>query len=950
MQQPAYRSMVRISSLFFLLFPIVAFAQIVWTEPAFPRPDQPVTLYFDARQGTAGLKDCNCTVYLHTGLITDQSTQPSDWKNVVTTWGVANPAWAMTLTAGSSNIYKFEFKPSIRAFYGVSASVNIQKLALVFRNATGSKEGKATGGKDIFVDVFSGSGLLTSITTPGAGANLVVSQGSTIAFSGKASESASLSLVDNGVVLKQVQGTTLDHTIGVVASGDHQVSFIAETATERVVKSFNYVAAVNKPAVDPPAGTQPGITRIDAQTLRLALYAPNKQAVFVTGDFNNWALSDTFLMNRSVDGTLHWMDIANAPADKSLLFQYVIEGGRRMGDPYSTLVLDPDHDRFIPTTTFPGIPAYPMGKAQGIVTWVRPTPAYQWQGETFVKPPKQNLVIYELLLRDFLAKHDYQTLTDTLDYLQRLGVQAIELMPVNEFEGNESWGYNPSYHAALDKYYGPPERLKAFVDACHQRGIAVILDVVFNHAFDQSPLCQLYWDADLRRPASNNPWLNATPRHEFNVGHDFNHESSATQTFVKRVLEYWMREFRIDGFRFDLSKGFTQTLTLGNSSAMAQLDPRRVAILKTYANHVWGVDPNAYVIMEHFADNAEETQLTEAGMLVWQNMNYAFNEASMGYTSNLSPLDYRTRGWVNPGAIAYAESHDEERLMYKNLQFGNTAPDGSYRVKNLVTALERQELVSVFLYGTPGPRMLWQFGELGYDFSINTCPDGTVNNCRLANKPIRWDYREVAARQKLYDITRAMLHLRKTYPAFQTTDFRADLATPYLKTAVLRHATFDIAIAGNFGVTTANITVSMPGVTRLYEYFTGDSIQVSGGSFTLSYQPGQYRLFTTVKLPPPARGAFTTGLANRQALDYQLAVFPNPGQGIHHIHYNFPTSGWIQVGVYDLNGRMIESLYQGTQSAGIQHVEWNSTSVPRGMYMLRLTTSSGQAASLIVVQ
>ena len=93
---------------------------------------------------------------------------------------------------------------------------------------------------------------------------------------------------------------------------------------------------------------------------------------------------------------------------------------------------------------------------------------------------------------------------DTLNYLEELGINAIELMPVNEFEGNNSWGYNPSFHMALDKYYGTPEAFKALVDACHARGIAVILDVVYNHVFSQSPLAKLYWDPIAFKPTIDN--------------------------------------------------------------------------------------------------------------------------------------------------------------------------------------------------------------------------------------------------------------------------------------------------------------------------------------------------------------------------------------------------------------------------------------------------------------
>ena len=80
-------------------------------------------------------------------------------------------------------------------------------------------------------------------------------------------------------------------------------------------------------------------------------------------------------------------------------------------------------------------------------------PAYSWQFPTFSRPDKIGLIIYELLLRDFLAAHDWKTLRDTLSYFKKLGINAIQLMPINEFEGNQSWGYNPDFYFAPDDLY-----------------------------------------------------------------------------------------------------------------------------------------------------------------------------------------------------------------------------------------------------------------------------------------------------------------------------------------------------------------------------------------------------------------------------------------------------------------------------------------------------------------
>src|SRR5690606_27934258 len=141
--------------------------------------------------------------------------------------------------------------------------------------------------------------------------------------------------------------------------------------------------------------------------------------------------------------------------------------------------------------------------------------AYNWQTTTFNRPDALDLVIYELHVRDFLDQRNYKTLRDSISYLKRLGVNAVELMPVQEFEANSSWGYNPSFHFALDKYYGTTNELKAFIDECHQEGIAVILDMVLNHAFGQSPMVRLYQQSG---SLTNNPWFNITPTHPYNVG------------------------------------------------------------------------------------------------------------------------------------------------------------------------------------------------------------------------------------------------------------------------------------------------------------------------------------------------------------------------------------------------------------------------------------------------
>jgi len=212
-------------------------AQIVWTDPYFPKPGEPVTVFYDASQGTGGLKDCGCTVYIHTGVITSQSLSSSDWKNVVTTWGIANASWEMKPVAGKPNVYSYKFTPSIRAYYGTSAGIEIRQLAMVFRNANGSKEGKDVGGKDIFVNVYNQTGLLTALLSP-AGQSLLVDAGANIPVRGVASESANLSVQENGQVLYSTTGTLLEYTLKAALLGTHKINFITAASSKNDTLSF----------------------------------------------------------------------------------------------------------------------------------------------------------------------------------------------------------------------------------------------------------------------------------------------------------------------------------------------------------------------------------------------------------------------------------------------------------------------------------------------------------------------------------------------------------------------------------------------------------------------------------------------------------------------------------------------------------------------------------------
>ena len=294
--------------------------------------------------------------------------------------------------------------------------------------------------------------------------------------------------------------------------------------------------SINTISFDVPAGAKDGVTFLNNGTsVIFNLYAPKKNSVSIIGDFNNWQVSAQYALKNSTDGTRWWIQIDNLDPNKEYAYQYYVDGSLRIADPYTEKVLDPDNDKYISSTTYPNLKAYPSGLTSGIVStfWYN-QPSYTWQSTSFTRPDPKNLVIYEMLVRDFVATHDYKTIKDTLSYFSNLGVNAIELMPISEFEGNDSWGYNPNFYFAPDKYYGTKNDLKALIDACHAKGIAVIQDIVLNHSFGSSPMVQMYFTNGA--PSADNPWYNTVATHPYNVGFQFNHESAATKYFVKNVL------------------------------------------------------------------------------------------------------------------------------------------------------------------------------------------------------------------------------------------------------------------------------------------------------------------------------------------------------------------------------------------------------------------------------
>lgn len=594
-----------------------------------------------------------------------------------------------------------------------------------------------------------------------------------------------------------------------------------------------------------PSNLRDGITTISADSLAFVLFAPGKETVHLIGDFNDWTTSNNYKMIK--DGDRFWIKIGGLEKGKEYVCQYLIDEKIKIADPYANKISDPWNDKYITSSVYPNLISYPTGKTQEIAMVVNTAPEkYSWNISDFRSPGLESLVIYEVLIRDFTEKRTIKGVQEKLDYIKNLGVNAIELMPFNEFEGNDSWGYNPSFYFATDKAYGTANDYKAFIDACHAKGIAVIMDMVLNHSYGQSPLVRMYQDGN-GNPTADNPWYNqksnfAHPDAQW--GADFDHESEYTKALVDSICSYWMKEYKIDGFRFDFTKGFsnTQYPKDGDDSWGSPYDVARISNLKRMYDEIKKRNSDAIVIFEHLADNKEEQELADHGIMLWGNLNSNFNEATMGWGAetggygpkgDLSWGSYKERGWSKPNLITYMESHDEERIMFKNISYGKT--EGSYDAKKLDTGLERTEAAAVILMSIPGPKMIWQFGELGYDFSIDY-------NGRTGMKPIHWDYYDVTERKALYDVYAAMNKIRTSNPIFSTSDYDIDLNNQF-KQILLKSNSGYVCVIANFDVVPVSATVKFGKTGKWQEHFTKDEINLSSTEQVIELNPGEYRVY-----------------------------------------------------------------------------------------------------------
>ena len=855
--------------------------------PEFPQENTNLSFTVDCAKGNQGLFNFeggnSSNVYVYLGVITNLSAGPTAWRYIKFAYNFNNPQSNATALGGNKYLYTLKDlannPASVRSFFGVPAGETIIKVNVIFRNAPGTLKGVNSDVSDMYIPVYAAGQFNVRLNLPPFEPRFIpyaepisVPLGGSVNISGVASNNGALTIKLNGTTINSAaSATSLTANPTISTTCEQKITFEGNDGTGLKKDSFSFFVPPTQTIAPLPAGMIEGINYAANNTsATLVLYAPNKTSVIVIGDFTNWAQSCAYQMNKTPDGNYYWLTVNGLTPGIEYGYQYLVDNTIRTADPYTQKVLDQDNDPFISSVTYPNLKPYPVGLTTGLVGILQTSePQYTWQVNNFVKPDKKNLITYELLIRDFTAEHSYQSLIDSLQYLKNIGINSIELMPVNEFDNNESWGYNPSFYFAPDKYYGTKNKLKEFIDKCHQNGIAVILDVVYNHCTGNAPQAKLYWNSATNQPTSNNPWLNVTATHPYSVFNDFNHTSLATKYLVQRNLNFWLDEYKVDGFRFDLAKGFSQTIT--NTTTVENYDPARVANLKYYYDNAVPTHPNTYMILEFLGTlpSSEEQEYAAHGFMLWGNMNTRYNQCTLGFSSNsdISPVVHNSsqRNFNNPALHGYMESHDEERTMFKNLQFGNS--NGTYDVKNLNTALAREEAAAAVFFTVPGPKLIWQFEERGYDVSI------FFGGSNVANKPPFWNYMDNPNRRKLYNTYRSIIDFRLGNPAifnnpvFTYNFFDGGGLVKLFQIADPNAAGKKVTAIANFDVVAQTRSVTFQSTGNWTNYIsngtgtnlngaTSSNFNLTSTTQSIVLQPGEYHIYVSV--PPCTTTAPTT--------------------------------------------------------------------------------------------
>ena len=571
---------------------------------------------------------------------------------------------------------------------------------------------------------------------------------------------------------------------------------------------------------------------------------------------------------------------------------------------------------------------------------------YQWQSLNYTRPSEDTLVIYELHVDDFAAQGNGQgKFTDViarLDHLKNTGVNAIELLPITEFPGTHSWGYNPYLVSSVEENYGTPYELKLLVDEAHSRGMAVIMDMIWNHIMSTSPIWEIQPDYDLNPYIKIHTDLNPNEAEGSWGMLDWDHFNLKTIEYINTVNRIWVDEYKIDGFRFD-------------AMYMIGWDMQQQEFgIPGWSTALYNYDSTIYQIAEHLPSNPwliDNTDLSSG----WHDSFHdrLLNDVhgqSLGTISIMRQIVglHEYSDWGDPysdrtQAVKYMVSHDEQSILQEMVTFNN------YSIEE---ARERDKFYATILFTSLGIPMLFQ----GQEFGLQTGWDDDNNNGnydeeKLQYRPVDWSLLDTDIGQSHLEHYSILARLRKSNPAFYNGTFY-DLYR-YTNEKVIVYGYKDesennnnnqIVVVANFSSierTVENVPFFSPGewynVLEPYDIISINEDNTYGeysipAKSAAVYSNSDLQLSTSKESTIPSK--------------YQtLKCYPNPFNRNLKIQYNIDFASDVNIEVHGVDGRFVKGFNMGKLASGKHSFLWDGTDsngklLSTGIYIISLNTEN----------
>jgi 1,4-alpha-glucan branching enzyme len=633
------------------------------------------------------------------------------------------------------------------------------------------------------------------------------------------------------------------------------------------------------------------------------VWAPNATAMGVKGDFNGW--STTALVRESESD--YWsVDVAGAHAGQE--YKYRINNSFDRRDPRARRVTNSNGNSVIYDPD-----------------------AFDWEGVPMPAPWRNDVVFYQMHLGTFGGQNPPSTFDqaiERLDHIRDLGISAIKLMPVNEFAGGRSWGYNPSDLFAIESDYGGPDAMKRFVQAAHERGLAVVMDVVHNHygpsdldmwqfdGWSQNNLGGIYFYNDDR---AHTPWGSTRP--------DFGR--SEVQQFIRDQIFMWVEEYRIGGFRWDSIYNIINTDQGHNPQGEHMVRDINWELSQAYPDVIRGAEDNAFdfnINFEHQWDvdyrwslRSQVVDGSDAGRNMWVVRDLLAN-------------------WAGHQRVVFSEAHD-----YIAANHGRTRipSDIHWDEPESIWARKRSLLAAGIVMTTPGIPMIFQGQEM---LETQAFHDDT---------PLRWDRATTYAGivQAYSDLIHARRNLRGGMQGLKGTGI--DVHHVNDEANVIAYVRWDagggaddVVVVGNFSVnvwTNSDYMVDFPSDGTWYRHFNSDSTAYSAdfgniGDETITVSDGEgavnmgmYSLQIFSRTPPEGKGqvSFDPGEPSGCVpVTVQFDPADGPLAGAAQVVLYYGRNGWQDIGE--------------TNMVAVGDGTWNlEVSVPEGTFEVNVAFHDG---------